>query len=152
VPHGRRCREKQRYHDDRILPAHRPQQRIEKQASPGRADQVEEIDAVHTIHALGDGQRNDNAGDEEWQRGSEKQDRQPRVSQFFSLPEDGRQREHHEQPVQRAQPSQLQEHISRTIRHHIGEHAARAQSEQRDRDGQKREVVKQHHRKDARER
>ena len=76
-----------------------------------------------------------------------------RVGQLFLLPDDRRQRAARRARLLAALslPS-FEEQVPFPVGDHVGEHAAGAQSEQRDRDRQEREVVIENDRKDAGER
>ena len=88
--------EQHRHHDDGVFPAHSLEQWNQRQATAGCAQQVEKVNLVDALHALGDGQRNDCPGEEEGQRGGEIDERQPRVGQLSALPDHHGKGEHYQ--------------------------------------------------------
>ncbi len=156
VPDGGRGGEDDRGGQHGAFAIEHAQQAHQQQAAGGGAEQVEKVDPVDAFHGLGNGQRDDGAGDEERQGGRKVDGRQlpERAPAQFAhvalLGQDRHQRHHHQQAIERAQPAEFQKQRRLPACHHVGEHPAGAQAEQGDRDRQKREVVVEHHGKNAR--
>ena len=144
VEHARR--------DHGVGSAESVQKRNQHQASGGRARQIEKIGAVHALDGFGHGDRNHRPGEKERQRAGDVNGGQRAVSQFAGTRQNEPQRRHHAQRVGQSQHAELRIQAPGARHHHVGKHAARAQSEERDRNRQEREVVIKHHRENARER
>src|SRR5215469_6348184 len=92
-----------------IAAADQGQEREQDEAANGCAEQVEEVDAVHFGDGLGDGERENDPGDYEGQRGGEVDEREIPVGRVIALREDDRQRQQYEQAVERAEAAELGE-------------------------------------------
>ncbi len=136
--------------DDCVGSAERVEQQDQDEAASGRAQQIEEINPVDALDGFRDHEGDDDSGAEKGQRGHEIDQAEFEVADFGSAGEDEQRRGQHEGRVDEADGSQFAERRTGPAGNQIGQNAADAQSEQRDRDGEKREVVIKNHRKNPR--
>ena len=152
VPNRRRHGEQNRNRNHRVRSAKIAQKRNQQQATAGRAEQIEEIHAVHALDGFPYSNGNHRAREKEGKRARKINSRQREVAIPSAARQNVDQRRHHRQAVHHRQNAEFVEYVSAAIGHNIGKQAARAQSEQGDRDGEKREVVEENHRENPRER
>ena len=145
-------RYKHRRRDHGVRSAEQVQERNQQQAAGGGAGEIPEIGAVDPLHRFPDGQRDHGSGKEERHGAGEVDQRQSGVTQLARREQNEQQRRDHRRAGAQPQRAQLGVQIAGPRRDDVGEDAAGAQPEQRDRNGQKRKVVIKNDGEDARQR
>src|SRR5208283_4959715 len=127
------------------------EQRDQQQTAAGGTEKIVEVNPVDALDIFRYCQRHYGAGSEKGQGGSEINERQVPVGGGFALHQDHGERNKDQKGVEGAQPSEFGIERPLPIGDDIGENAAHSEPEERNGDGEKRHVVVEHHREDARE-